>query len=116
MSCGDLHCSRNILITPTEVNNNGLLIVVQSKLSTLNVQLVNTFDENMYSGCRLHIQQDAPISQVKTLSCNYALDDGDHIVTLNRPGGGGMPTGWFFPLLAETVSSRKLKLSDFTIY
>ena len=49
-------CS-SILITPTEVNNNGLLTVVQSKLSTLNIQLVNTFDENTYSGCRLHIQQ-----------------------------------------------------------
>ena len=72
-SCDDLYCSGNILITPTEVNNNGLLTVVQSKLSTLNVQLVNTFDENTYSGCRLHIQQDAPISQVKTLSCNYAF-------------------------------------------
>ena len=69
-SCEDLHCSRNILITPTEVNNNGLLTVVQSKLCTLNVQLVNTFDENTYSGCRLHIQQDA---RVKTLSCNYAF-------------------------------------------
>ena len=31
------------------------------------------FDENTYSGCRLHMQQDAPISQVKTLSCNYAF-------------------------------------------
>ena len=69
-SCKDLHCSRNILITPTEVNNNGLLTVVQSKLSTLNVQLVNTFDENKYSGYRLHIQQDA---RVKTLSYNYAF-------------------------------------------
>ena len=69
-SCEDLHCSRSILITPTEVNNNGLLTVVQSKLSTLNIQLVNTFDENTYSGCRLHIQQDA---RVKTLSCNYAF-------------------------------------------
>ena len=49
--------SRSILITPTEVNNNGLLTVVQSKLSTLNLQLVNTFDENTYSRCRLHIQQ-----------------------------------------------------------
>ena len=56
-SCEDLYCSRSILITPTEVNNNGLLTVVQSKLSTLNIQLVNTFDENTYSGCRLHIQQ-----------------------------------------------------------
>ena len=64
-------CSRSILITPTEVNNNGLLTVVQSKLSTLNVQLVNTFDENKYSGCRLHIQQQD--AQVKTLSCNYAF-------------------------------------------
>ena len=72
-SCENLYCSRNILITPTEVNNNGLLTVVQSKLSTLNVQLVNMFDENMYNGCRLHIQQDAPISRVKTLSCNYAF-------------------------------------------
>ena len=72
-SCDDLYCSGNILITPTEVNNNGLLTVVQSKLSTLNVQLVNTFDENTYSRCRLHIQQDAPISRVKTLSCNYAF-------------------------------------------
>ena len=72
-SCEDLHCSRSILITPTEVNNNGLLTVVQSKLSTLNIQLVNTFDENTYSGCRLHIQQDVPISRVKTLSCNYAF-------------------------------------------
>ena len=70
LSCEDLHCSRSILITPTEVNNNGLLTVVQSKLSTLNIQLVNTFDENTYSGCRLHIQQDA---RVKTLSCNYAF-------------------------------------------
>ena len=69
-SCEDLYCSRSILITPTEVNNNGLLTVVQSKLSTLNVQLVNTFDENTYSGCRLHVQQDA---RVKTLSCNYAF-------------------------------------------
>ena len=68
-SCEDLYCSRSILITPTEVNNN-LLTVVQSKLSTLNVQLVNTFDENTYSGCRLHVQQDA---QVKMLSCNYAF-------------------------------------------
>ena len=51
-SCEDLHCSRSILITPTEVNNNGLLTVVQSKLSTLNIQFVNTFDENTYSGCR----------------------------------------------------------------
>ena len=49
--------SCSISITPTEVNNNGLLTVVQSKLSTLNVQLVNTFDENTYSRCRLHIQQ-----------------------------------------------------------
>ena len=73
MSCEDLHCSRNILITPTEVNNNGLLTVVQSTLRILNVQLVNMFDENTYSGCRLHIQQDAPISRVKTLSCNYAF-------------------------------------------
>ena len=72
-SCDDLYCSRSILITPTEVNNNGLLTVVQSKLSTLNVQLVNTFDENTYSGCRLHIQQDTPISRVKMLSCNYAF-------------------------------------------
>ena len=67
------NCSRSILITPTEVNNNGLLTVVQSKLSTLNVQLVNTFDENTYSRCRLHVQQDAPISRVKMLSCNYAF-------------------------------------------
>ena len=59
------------MITPTEVNNNGLLTVVQSKLSTLNIQLVNTFDENMYSGCRLHIQQQD--ARVKTLSCNYAF-------------------------------------------
>ena len=59
------------MITPTEVNNNGLLTVVQSKLSTLNVQLVNTFDENTYSGCRLHIQQQD--ARVKTLSCNYAF-------------------------------------------
>ena len=65
-----LSCS--ISITPTEVNNNGLLTVVQSKLSTLNVQLVNTFDENTYSGCRLHIQQQQD-AQVKTLSCNYAF-------------------------------------------
>ena len=65
-------CSRSsILIIRTEVNNNGLLTVVQSKLSTLNVQLVNTFDENTYSGCRLHIQQQD--AQVKTLSCNYAF-------------------------------------------
>ena len=65
-------CSRSsILITPTEVNNNGLLTVVQSKLSTLNVQLVNTFDENTYSGCRLHIQQQD--ARVKTLSCNYVF-------------------------------------------
>ena len=64
-------CS-SILITPTEVNNNGLLTVVQSKLSTLNVQLVNTFDENTYSGCRLHIQQQQD-TRVKTLSCNYAF-------------------------------------------
>ena len=70
-SCEDLYCSRSILITPTEVNNNGLLTVVQSKLSTLNIQLVNTFDENMYSGCRLHIQQQD--AQVKPLSCNYAF-------------------------------------------
>ena len=42
-----LSCSSSsILITPTEVNNNSLLTVVQSKSSTLNVQLVNTFDEN----------------------------------------------------------------------
>ena len=68
-----MYCSGNILITPTEVNNNGLLTVVQSKLSTLNVQLVNTFDENTYSGCRLHVQPDAPISRVKMLSCNYAF-------------------------------------------
>ena len=66
----DLHCSRSISITPTEVNNNGLLTVVQSKLSTLNAQLVNMFDENTYSRCRLHIQQDA---RVKTLSCNHAF-------------------------------------------
>ena len=65
-----LSCSRSILITPTEINNNGLLTVVLLKLSTLNVQLVNTFDENTYSGCRLHIQEDA---QVKTLPCNYAF-------------------------------------------
>ena len=71
LSCDDLYCSRNILITPTEVNNNGLLTVVQLKLSTLNIQLVNTFDENTYSGCRLHIQQQD--AQVKTLSCNYAF-------------------------------------------
>ena len=71
-SCDDLYCSSSILITPTEVNNNGLLTVVQSKLSTLNVQLVNTFDENMYSGCRLHIQQQQD-ARVKTLSCNYAF-------------------------------------------
>ena len=64
-------CSRSILITPTEVNNNGLLTVVQSKLSTLNIQLVNTFDENTYSRCRLHIQQQD--ARVKTLSCNYAF-------------------------------------------
>ena len=70
LSCDDLYCSSSILITPTEVNNNGLLTVVQSKLSALNVQLVNTFDENTYSGCRLHIQQDA---RVKMLSCNYAF-------------------------------------------
>ena len=70
-SCEDLYCSRSILITPTEVNNNGLLTVVQSKLSTLNVQLVNTFDENTYSGCRLHIQQQD--ARVKMLSCNYAF-------------------------------------------
>ena len=63
--------SCSISITPTEVNNNGLLTVVQSKLSTLNVQLVNTFDENTYSGCRLHIQQQD--ARVKTLSCNYAF-------------------------------------------
>ena len=63
--------SRSILITPTEVNNNGLLTVVQSKLSTLNVQLVNMFYENMYSRCRLHIQQQD--AQVKMLSCNYAF-------------------------------------------
>ena len=31
--------SCSISITPTELNNNGLLTVVQSKLSTLNVQL-----------------------------------------------------------------------------
>ena len=62
----------SILITPTEVNNNGLLTVVQSKLSTLNVQLVNTFDENTYSGCRLHIQQQQDAC-VKMLSCNYAF-------------------------------------------
>ena len=60
------------MITPTEVNNNGLLTVVQSKLSTLNVQLVNTFDENTYSGCRLHIQQQQD-AHIKTLSCNYAF-------------------------------------------
>ena len=64
-------CS-SILITPTEVNNNGLLTVVQSKLSTLNVQLVNTFDENTYSGCRLHIQQQQDAC-IKTLLCNYAF-------------------------------------------
>ena len=63
--------SCSISITPTEVNNNGLLTVVQSKLSTLNVQLVNTFDENTYSGCRLHIQQQD--ARVKMLSCNYAF-------------------------------------------
>ena len=63
--------SCSILITPTEVNNNGLLTVVQSKLSTLNVQLVNTFVENKYSGCRLHIQQQD--ARVKMLSCNYAF-------------------------------------------
>ena len=72
LSCDDLYCSSSILITPTEVNNNGLLTVVQSKLSTLNVQLVNTFDENTYSGCRLHIQQQQD-ARVKTLSCNYAF-------------------------------------------
>ena len=45
--------------------------------------------------------------------CN--LDDlGLSTLTLNRPGGGqNPPTGWFFPLLCRTVSSRKLKLSDF---
>ena len=64
--------SSSILITPTEVNNNGLLTVVQSKLSTLKVQLVNTFDENTYSGCRLHIQQQQD-ARVKTLSCNYTF-------------------------------------------
>ena len=64
--------SSSILITPTEVNNNGLLTVVQSKLSTLSVQLVNTFDENLYSRCRLHIQQQQD-AQVKTLSCNYVF-------------------------------------------
>ena len=68
-----LSCSSSsILITPTEVNNNGLLTVVQSKLSTLNVQLVNTFDENTYSRCRLHIQQQQD-ARVKTLLCNYAF-------------------------------------------
>ena len=46
--------SSSILITPTEVNNNGLLTVMQSKLSTLNVQLVNMFDKNMYSRCRFN--------------------------------------------------------------
>ena len=71
-SCDDLYCSSSILITQTEVNNNGLLTVVQSKLSTLNVQLVNTFDENTYSGCRLHIQQQQD-ARVKMLSCNYAF-------------------------------------------
>ena len=55
------------------MNNNGLLTVAQSKLSTINVQLVNAFDENTYSRCRLHIQQDTPISRVKMLSCNYAF-------------------------------------------
>ena len=66
-------CSTSsILITPTEVNNNGLLTVVQSKLSTLNIQLVNTFDGNTYSGCRLHIQQQQD-ARVKMLSCNYAF-------------------------------------------
>ena len=45
---------------------------MQSNLSTLNVQLVNTFDENTYSGCRLHIQQQQD-ARVKTLSCNYAF-------------------------------------------
>ena len=66
-------CSTSsILITPTEVNNNGLLTVVQSKLSTLNIQLVNTFDESTYSGCRLHIQQQQD-ARVKMLSCNYAF-------------------------------------------
>ena len=64
--------SCSISITPTEVNNTGLLTVVQSKLSTLNVQLVNTFDENTYSGCRLHIQQQQD-ARVKMLSCNYAF-------------------------------------------
>ena len=61
----------SISITPTELNKNGLLTVVQSKLSTLNVQLVNTFDENTYGRCRLHIQQQD--ARVKMLSCNYAF-------------------------------------------
>ena len=39
-----------------------------------------------------------------------------HILTPNSRGGGGRrnpPTGWFSPCCAETVSSKKLKLSDF---
>ena len=35
--------------------------------------MVNTFDGNTYSRCRLHKEQDAPISRVKMLSCNYAF-------------------------------------------
>ena len=77
---------------------------MQSKLSTLNVQLVNTFDENTYSGCRLHIQQQD--ARVKTLSCNYAFAWMMGIISLFK---GNSPDAM---LVLKNASSNKDTISN----
>ena len=53
------------------------------------------------------------IYQLKELATTILLE-ASSCLTLNRPGGGGIrPQAGSFLCCAETVSSRKLKLSDF---
>ena len=55
-----------------------------------------------------------PVSRFQNFSCP-GFDDGSSL-TLNRPGGGGgiRPQAGSSHCCAETVCSRKLKLSDFS--
>ena len=73
------YSSSSILITPTEVNNNGLLTVVESKLSTLNVQLVNTFDKTRTADVDYTFNNKMHESNTVMQLC-ICMDDGDHII------------------------------------
>ena len=61
-----------VTITPEEINNNVLLNIIGDKLRSIQVQVIPSFDNGSYSGCRLSISHNTPWT-ISTVSCNYAF-------------------------------------------